>query len=165
MNSGTIIDGIYRYQLWRIWDESKPAAVFIMLNPSTADAHMDDPTLRRCVGFAKAWGYGGVKIVNLYALRSPYPKDLMAVSDPTGEFNDRHISEIVKQAGIIIAAWGSAGPTGTIKKTAIAKLDTAIGKSQVFCLGVTKSGDPKHPLYIKGDTKPQPFSCKYFLAG
>ena len=88
-------DDKYRYQLSRIWDEEKPMVLFIMLNPSTADADVDDPTIRRVVNFAKSWGYGGVFVGNLYAFRSTDPKVLRYIDDPIGEENIQHIQSLI----------------------------------------------------------------------
>lgn len=91
--------GRYRYTLWRIWDASRP---FVCLNPSTADANKDDPTLRRVMAFAQAWGYGGVLMLNQYAYRATNPADMKRALDPIGEFNDL----LTPQAGLVVAAWG-----------------------------------------------------------
>lgn len=89
MKKGAIISDCqqYRYALWRIWDETKPFVMFIMLNPSKADAETDDNTVRRCIGFAKSWGYGGIYICNLFAYRSTDPKVLLKVDNPFGDQN------------------------------------------------------------------------------
>lgn len=98
----------YRYRLTRTWDQclvcNRPPAVFVMLNPSTADASLDDPTIRRCVGFAKAWGCPGLTVVNLYALRSADPKALWSHPDPVGPDNNRWISEV------LLRAWRQRAP-------------------------------------------------------
>ena len=88
-------DNKYRYQLSRIWDNEKPTVLFIMLNPSTADADADDPTIRRVVNFAKSWGYGGVFVGNLYAFRSTDPKGLKHTEDPVGEENIAHVQTLI----------------------------------------------------------------------
>jgi hypothetical protein len=158
MIKGAIIDetGKYRYQLWRIWDESKPVVVFIMLNPSTTDAEADDPTIRRCIGFAKTWGHGGIRVVNLFAYRATDPKELTKVMDPTGPDNHLHIiSAINHNTGIIIAAWGTNGNQKHSKIIELLRFS-----HEVHCLGKTKEGYPKHPLYIKADVKPELFFKK-----
>ncbi len=93
MNKGAIIStcGQYRYQLWRIWNEDKPLVLFVCLNPSTADARQDDPTIRRLTGFAYQLGYGGFYLGNLFAFRSTYPSDLPAANDPVGPDNTNHL--------------------------------------------------------------------------
>ena len=99
----------YRYSLWRYWDEHKRYAVFVCLNPSTADETKDDPTVRRCINFAKGWDYGGMIMLNLFALRSTDPKRLKLVDDPVGPDNDFHLRSASSKAGITIAAWGIHG--------------------------------------------------------
>ena len=103
--------GNYRYSLSRIWDESLPKLLFIMLNPSTADADNDDPTIRRCIGFAKGWGYGGIVVGNLYAYRSTNPMKLIFEAsigtDIVGPDNDRYLQEMSAQCSEIVFAWGS----------------------------------------------------------
>lgn len=145
-------NGLYRYRLTRRWGPSKLIAAFIMLNPSTADARLDDPTIRRCMGFARAWDYDGIEVVNLFALRSPNPADLRdsleAGIDPVGEVNDRHISDVCGRAAKCIAAWG-AHPFAKERAREVLKLK-GVG-SIVECLGTTKDGSPRHPLYVPAD--------------
>src|SRR4051812_17109287 len=102
-------DGLYRYRLWRIWEELAPVMVWVMLNPSTADADVDDPSIRKCVGFAKANGCGGIIVVNLFAWRATDPKELRAVADPVGPENDAHIRWAVKAPllATVVAGWGT----------------------------------------------------------
>ena len=97
-------DRRYRYRLWRRWDRSRAVVAFVMLNPSTADAMHDDPTIRRCVGFARAWGFGGVDVVNLFALRATDTRALRKAADPIGPANDRHLRRAVRSAGLIVLA-------------------------------------------------------------
>jgi hypothetical protein len=151
MIKGAIIDetGKYRYQLWRIWDESKPLVVFIMLNPSTADADEDDPTIRRCMNYARGWGYGGIKVVNLFAYRATNPTELKIVSDPIGPLNNQYIFDTVNNSDIVIAAWGTHGNLHNRDKKII-----RIFEDKLQYLGLTKDGHPKHPLYLKADLKP-----------
>jgi len=140
----------YRYVLWRRWNFQSYAnqVMFIGLNPSTADEMEDDPTIRRCVGFAKDWGYGGILMLNAYAFHSTDPKGLKAVIDPVGPQNDEALGYRRSQCGLVIAAWGShCSPDREMQ------VCQAIGKV-IHCLGRTKSGKPKHPLYLKADTKP-----------
>lgn len=144
-------DGVYRFELARRWAPGH-LALWVMLNPSTADADADDPTIRRCVGFTKRLGLGGLVVVNLFALRATNPKALRTHPDPVGEGNDGYIrrwSESSK-VNIIIAAWGRHGSL----------LDRSVGVSgtlihedrRVWCLGRTKSGEPRHPLYLSAAT-------------
>src|SRR5438128_11131670 len=100
-------DRRYRYRLWRRWDRSRAVVAFVMLSPSTADAMHDDPTIRRCVGFARAWGCGGVDVVNLFALRATDPRALRKAADPIGPANERHLRRAVRAAGLVVLAWGA----------------------------------------------------------
>src|SRR5881396_744410 len=102
-------DRRYRYRLWRRWDRSRAVVAFVMLNPSTADAMHDDPTIRRCIGFARNWGFGGVDVVNLFALRATDPRALRRAHDPVGPANDRHIASAGSRASLVILAWGAQG--------------------------------------------------------
>ena len=146
-------DGLYRYELTRMWDNEKRAAVWIMLNPSTADDDADDPTILRCISFSKAWGYGGIRVVNLYALRSTDPAALKRHPDPVGPLNDWHIKLAAGYSSRpVIAAWGTKAEAS--RAAAVADL---IGP-RLMCLVKTKHGHPKHPLYVKGDTQPVPWT-------
>jgi hypothetical protein len=142
MKKGAIIsqDGKYRYQLSRIWDEAKPKVLFIMLNPSTADANVDDPTITRVVNFSKSWGYGGVFVGNLYAFRCTDPKGLRHVDDPIGEENIQHIINLLGLVEKVIYAWGNN------KKEPQWLMDLV---DTPYCIDVSKKGIPKHPLYLK----------------
>lgn len=135
----------YRYRLTRTWDGSTLPLVRIMLNPSTADEYVLDPTIRRCVGFSAAAGYGGVEIYNLFAFRSTDPTQLLRERDPVGPDNERYIRSIRNQHRII-AGWG------VVKRQLIVKIEVIIGyleeKRKLECLGVTAGGHPKHPLYV-----------------
>lgn len=144
-------DGLYRYILSRRWDAGRELG-FIMLNPSTADAEVDDPTIRRCIGFAERWGYGGIAVANLFALRSTNPAALKAAPDPVGPINEEWISALVRESDLCIAAWGAHAFAGARAK----KVSERFG-DQLSCLGVTKAGHPKHPLYLRADTQPVKF--------
>ncbi|MDJ0713917.1 MAG: DUF1643 domain-containing protein [Prochloraceae cyanobacterium] len=108
MKKGALIDptGLYRYSLWREWDANAPKITFIMLNPSRADATVDDPTIRRCINFASSWSYGFLEVVNLFAYRTSDPKKLHLVEDPVGQDNDRYIQRAVSEAKVVVLAWG-----------------------------------------------------------
>lgn len=148
--------GRYRYRLWRRWSTCYPPAVFVMLNPSTADASNLDPTCRRCVGFAREWGYGGIEVVNLFALRSTDPSALYGAADPVGPENDAAIVEAAL-LGPVVAAWGVHGALNRRGREVAALLRRELGKP-LLCLGVTVRGEPRHPLYLKASSPRQPFS-------
>jgi hypothetical protein len=151
--TATISDcGQYRYQLGRTWDDG-PIARFIMLNPSTADAEVDDPTIRRCISFAKREGAGAISVVNLFAYRATKPADMMRASDPVGPDNNDHLREWVGHefgfSKLVIAAWGTS-PFAAKRFKQIRECGF-IDCQYWRCLSRTKSGAPGHPLYIKGD--------------
>lgn len=158
--SGAIISpcGLYRYHLWRIWDDCLPTMVFVMLNPSTADASHDDPTIRRCIGFAKRDGYGSISVRNVFALRATNPKELLTAADPFGPENESHLlaARGVSVLTRLVVAWGAkfGGPRlkGFYNRAA-----TACTIQGAYCLGTTKDGDPRHPLYLRNDAALQPW--------
>lgn len=144
--------GRYRYRLWRFWGVG-PAVVWCMLNPSTADETQDDPTIRRCIGFARSWGAAGVVIVNLFALRSTDPAALYDCADPVGPANDGAIlSAASAEASPVMAAWGVHG-AHLGRGRAVAEMLGAHGV-EIQCLGTTKDGHPRHPLYVRADARP-----------
>lgn len=151
--------GTYRYALRRRWaaDPMTPALTFVMLNPSTADATLDDPTIRRCIGFAKREGYGAVKVLNLYAFRATNPKALLTCDDPVGPENDDYLdSACLATPGrvpVVVAAWGVHARPDRVA----AVLELGEG-ADWRCLGTTKDGHPRHPLYVRGDQPLLPFS-------
>lgn len=134
----------YRYTLTRIWDSNKSTVLFILYNPSRADATEDDPTLRRCIRFAQSWGYGGLCIINLYSLRTPNPNVLRAHPHPKGPEHDQFFRETLEMHSDIVCAWGLQG--GPISK------HFSPGTHRIFHLGVNKDGSPKHPLYLPSRT-------------
>lgn len=152
-------DRVYRYQLWRIWDKGKSYLNVIGLNPSTADETKDDPTIRRCLGFAKSWGHGGLYMTNLFAFRATKPADMKKQSDPIGPDNDKWLVETASNAGLVVAAWGANGdgnwgkPDGKWRQRD-AQVERMIEKLHVFRL-TPKGGMPEHPLYLPGDLKPK----------
>lgn len=146
--------GLYRYWLCRRWDRTLPLVSWIMLNPSTADHEADDPTIRRCMGFAERWGFGGIHVVNLFAYRSTEPTTLKLADDPAGPENDAQLVS-AGQCGRIIAGWGVGGEINGRGKI-VSKMLRDLGV-KLECLGVTKIGHPKHPLYIASATEPVPF--------
>lgn len=143
----------YRYTLKIIWDASLPAAVFIGLNPSTADEVIDDNTIRRCRGFAKSWGCGGIVMLNLFAFRATLPADMRAQSDPIGRDNNMHICmAVIAAEGPIVACWGTHGKHLERGK-AVSRF-----VNDMQCLGRNADGTPKHPLYLAASTPLQPYS-------
>ncbi len=142
--------GKYRYLLTREWGVG-PSCVFVMLNPSKADALNDDPTIRKCVGFAKGLHCGSLWVVNLFAARATDPKDLLGIDDPVGLENHRFVMEAVDHAeqegGVIVCAWGAHGGYMGQDETMYGWL-LGYDPSLVMCLGRTKQGFPRHPLYL-----------------
>lgn len=147
-------DGLYRYVLARWWGDG-PRLQFVMLNPSIADAELDDPTIRRCIGFARTLGYDGVGVFNLYAYRATKPADLWKAAEPTGGArNDDLLREVLRQTKSqpVVAAWGA-----NAKPDRVAEFMSWTGSEQVLALGVTKDGAPRHPLYLPSDARPAPW--------
>jgi len=147
--------GLYRYRLWRDWSGGG-TLLWVMLNPSTAD-HLgnNDPTIERCERRARAWGYGRVEIVNLFALKATDPKLLRAASDPVGPRNDRAILKASGAADLILCAWGVHGRLGGRAASVLKLLE---GRT-LSCLGVNRSGEPAHPLYLPYARMPVPYSA------
>jgi hypothetical protein len=149
-------DRRYRYRLWRIWD-SRPRVAFIMLNPSTADETVLDPTLRRCLGFAQSWGCGGFEVGNLFALRSTQPRALYSADDPVGPANDYHLAQIAEAAKFVVVGWGAHGHAFPARVSAVIQI--LAGRVNVARLGrLTAGGQPRHPLYLRADLQPEPWS-------
>lgn len=142
----------YRYALWRTWDEQKPRVMFIGLNPSTADETLDDPTLKRCMQFARDWGYGGVCIANLFAFRATQPEDMKRAKDPIGPDTDQWLQRLAEECQIIIAAWGNDGRF--LQRSQQVRLLL----SDLHYLRMNKSGEPAHSLYLPASLQPQPFA-------
>tara|TARA_R110000737_G_scaffold2923_13_gene9651 strand:+ start:164039 stop:164539 length:501 start_codon:yes stop_codon:yes gene_type:complete len=144
----------YRYTLGRRWDAGGKRVCFCLLNPSTADAEVLDPTLTRCHRYAVRWGFSAMDVVNIFALRSTDPKGLKLVDDPIGEENDRHIARLAKGADLVVAGWGTHGKLMG-RGDAVRGLLTKV--CIPHCLDVTMHGFPKHPLYLRGDLEPRVF--------
>lgn len=142
----------YRYLLGRGWDPAKPGIVFCMFNPSLASESRLDPTVTRCVNFAKSWGYGRLTVINLFAFVTPYPDELWKQPDPTGPENDWHILQAATREGThaVVAAWG-ADPKAQARAAHVVDL-LARRNVRLQCLGKTKAGCPRHPLYLKATT-------------
>jgi hypothetical protein len=157
-------DGRYRYELRRIWGDHHDPAVFVMLNPSIADADKDDPTIRRCIRFAQTWQYGSLLVVNLYALISTDPTGIADRPDGIGGRRaEDFLRRAIRDAGVVVAAWGNhARPRRVEQVRQIAREE----QRQIMCLGRTKTGAPIHPLArgkhrVSDDVQLQP----YFTGG
>ena len=151
--------GDYRYWLLRVWDRSLRTLPIVMLNPSTADASKDDPTIRRCISFAKREGFGGIRVVNLFAYRATSPDDMKAAADPYGPEGNAVLGEIFMVAGMtdtpVLAAWGANGDH--LRRAERIKLSAKHWGARLVCFGTTKDGHPRHPLYVAGDQPLVPF--------
>lgn len=157
MERGAVFDrtGRYRYALTRRWAAEGPPVLFVLLNPSTADAERDDPTIRRCIGFARDWGHGAVEVANLFAWRATRPADLRRAPAPVGPRNDRHLLAAAGRAARIVLAWGVHGALHG-RDAAVLALLRREGHA-LECLGVTGGGQPRHVLYLPRDTAPRPY--------
>lgn len=142
----------YRYTLHRQWGTEWPV-MFIGLNPSTATEELDDPTIRRCMGYARAWGLGGLIMTNLFAYRATDPKVMKAQAEPVGTENDDSILVAAESAAIVVAAWGAHGTHLDRGKQMRQLFDDA--GVRLHYLQLTKDGHPGHPLYLKADLKPK----------
>ncbi|HEU4345908.1 MAG TPA: DUF1643 domain-containing protein [Candidatus Binatia bacterium] len=179
-------DRKYRYTLWRDWSEQMKDGThftedphldyypgkretyvqFIGLNPSTADEKNDDPTVRRCIDFAKRWGFGAMCMTNAFAYRATDPKVMLAQADPVGPDNNVHLVNVAKEAGLVVACWGNnidgvTMPIACLGPTPVCMVigaDMRINKIQLHHLGLTGLGHPKHPLYLKKTTIPTPWT-------
>lgn len=156
-------DGVFRYVLTRDLGGDR-TVVFVMLNPSTADAAVDDATVRRCKGFVRTWGFGKLVVVNLFAFRATKPANMItcakAGGDIVGPDNDTHIIEQVRGAERVVLAWGANAAKPALRQRAadVVRLvrDHCQGAPQV-CLRLTGDGCPEHPLFVPGDVEPIPF--------
>lgn len=155
-NRGAILspDRVYRYVLTREWDYLGLGTLNVIgLNPSTADETQDDPTIRRCIGYAKRWRFGRLVMTNLFALRSTYPAALYEAPDPVGPENDTHLIEEAGKATEVLCAWGAHGEIQG-RGSYVARL-LKRGRLNVF--GFTQNGQPKHPLYLRSTAEPNPW--------
>lgn len=144
--------GRYRYRLWRRWAPGGECILWVMLNPSAAGATEDDPTIRRCVGFSKVWGAHAMEVVNLFAWRATDPRELRLSEDPVGPANDEHILLASARAFRTIVAWGADPLAATRARAVYARLNAP------QALGLTKAGAPRHPLYLRRDLVPRPYT-------
>ncbi len=140
----------YRYLAEREWDTTKPTVLFIMLNPSTLDHKQDNPTIKRCLGFAQDLGFGNLLIANLFAYKATKPEELMLAHDPLGSRNMEYLRKARNQSDTIITAWGVPQ---AIKKLAPKKQFELINSWESYSLGYCKDGNPRHPLYLKKGSK------------
>lgn len=155
--------GRYRYRLWRWWGP-EPKVVFVMLNPSTADGEVDDPTIRRCIGFARAWGHGGLEVVNLFPWRATKPSALVD-AHKAGEdvrhwyIRNKHMAASLRRSSTVVAAWGAHKLAGDEWETTLLQPEDlrCYGCGPLQCLGTTQSGAPRHPLYVRADTALTPW--------
>lgn len=147
-------DRAYRYLLWRNWSAHGPLMLFIGLNPSTADEHTNDPTIRRCIGFAHENSARGLLVANLYGFRATQPADLFAARDPVGARNNFWIAKAHAWADVNVACWGVHGARGDRARRVFAMLE------EVCCLGVSQAGWPRHPLYLKRGTPLRSYDIK-----
>lgn len=149
----------YRYRLGRRWDGGK-VLVFVMLNPSTADAELDDRTIRRCIGFARSHVFGAIEVVNLYAYRATKPLDLKTAGYPVGPENDRHIAEVCAgdPVGAVCLAWGD-NAAGLARAGEVLALLRENGV-QPMALELSQRGIPRHPLMLRSDSRLAPFALE-----
>jgi hypothetical protein len=151
-------DGVYRYTLGRRWGQGARRVVFVMLNPSTADANVDDPTIRKCVGFSKRWGFDALTVVNLFAFRATKPKVLFDAGYPVGPENDRYIASECATAERVVVAWGAhIQPDYMHARRVVRMLRGLVRGGELYCLGLTDSGSPRHPLMLAYETPLIPF--------
>jgi hypothetical protein len=154
-NDAVISDcGKYRYLLRRTWDHKKPRALLVMLNPSTADARTDDPTIRSCVRLLSGLGYGSMEVANVFGYRATKPDELLTALDPIGPMNEEHVKCAIGRCAVVIFAWGAWVPATDASlyiRRAVQATHAAL------CFGRTQSGAPKHPLYIKSGTPLETF--------
>jgi len=142
----------WRYLLWRRWDESRPAANFLMLNPSTADEFKLDPSCTRARVYAERWGYGGLIVTNIFAWRATDPDDMKAAANPVGRGNDAAIARAASEAAIVVCAWGNHGQhLGRGGKVIAALRSSGV---ELHYLKMNGAGQPSHPLYLPGTLEP-----------
>tara|TARA_R100001086_G_scaffold245787_3_gene177160 strand:+ start:3067 stop:3570 length:504 start_codon:yes stop_codon:yes gene_type:complete len=148
----------YRYSLHRLWKLNAGNLLVIGLNPSTADENTDDPTVRRCIGFARSWGFGSLTMANLFAYRSTNPEGLRVPEDPVGPENDWWLVHLARASACVVCAWGAVGALNGRSTDVRALFRTELPELTLCHLGLTKSGQPRHPLYLRRDLRPQPWT-------
>jgi hypothetical protein len=142
----------WRTLLWRRWDDARPVANFLMLNPSTADEAKLDPSCTRARVYAGKWGYGGLIVTNLFGWRSTDPKAMLLVKEPIGRDNDAAILRAAREAAIVVCAWGNHGAHKGRSSEVVEFLKN--GKIELHVLRLNSSGEPAHPLYLPGSLEP-----------
>lgn len=154
----------YRYCLWRRVGDEPGTVAFVMLNPSTADENADDPTIRKCKSYARAWGFGRLVVVNLFAFRATNPKEVLAIRDRAlvvGSDNDSFLDQVANgqdwSTGLVVCAWGKHGGHLGRDHEVLERLRS--GKNLPHYLKLTNDGKPYHPLYLKGDLRPMALTC------
>jgi hypothetical protein len=146
----------YRYALRRVWDDSLRSVLFVMMNPSTADPFVDDPTVAKCQRYARAWGYGTLWVGNTFAYRATNQKHLLQVADPVGPLNDEWLLKMAAQAGMIMLAYGKPHKNLCQRGRDVATLLRSAGH-ELHVLKLCNDGTPSHPLYLRGNLKPSLF--------
>lgn len=144
----------YRYSLKRTWEKGDNLCNFIMLNPSTATKSTDDRTIHKCQVFAGNWGYNGIIVTNLFALRSSDPRLLYKAMEPVGSSNDDYIQLAAKESNLIICAWGNHG----LFRKRGDKIRQLLSSYDKKCFDITKLGQPKHPLYVLLNEELKPYA-------
>ena len=147
--------GKYRYRLRRTWDEDRGKVIFVMLNPSTADGLVDDPTIRRCMGYANEWGYGSMEVYNLFAFRASRPLNALRQNDAVGEENDEYLTRMASEKeGKVVVAWGGLGNVRVNGRRADYVMNKILRHNIVWCIKRNKNGTPAHPLYLRKGLRP-----------
>ncbi len=157
-------DGEYRYALRRVWDRSLGSVLFVMMNPSTADPFVDDPSVAKCQRYARAWGYGTLLVGNTFAYRATNQKRLMQVADPVGPKNDQWLLKMAAQAGMIVLAFGKPHNNLRQRGRDVVELLKRSGH-EMHVLKLCKDGTPSHPLYLRGTLMPALFEGAGTTAG
>lgn len=143
----------YRYALWRTWDEDKMKVMFIGLNPSTANEFKDDPTVTRCISYAKQWGYGGIIMGNIFAYRTSSTDEMKRAEDPIGRENDAWLNRLSEQADIIVAMWGNLGD---FRNRSAEVCDMF---PDLMCFSINATDQPHHTRGLPDGITPIPYSC------
>ena len=146
-------DMLYRYRLSRVWNATLLRCVFLMLNPSKATEKVLDPTVTRCMKYAQLWGFGACEVVNLFSYRATDPSELQKVEEPVGKGNDLAIISAAASSDLVIVPWGVHGAFKERERAVVSRLEK--DGVELYCLGITKSGAPRHPLYLPSTATPE----------